>query len=206
MQQPLPSRDFNACVTAVHRRSAILWVRIPCLIWTVLIAVALEAADRPMPQVGAAIPADVEIPDDFSGGNPIAFFDDFSWRSFLAINWPAVAGRRGVADTHLELGAAATAVVWETWKADYETTPPEGKRPTPWDSFDAVTPCDDVTDVQSIKLLVGSFSSGGSLVVDHYNQAGFGTPVGTLIGQNRRYVRYEIRINRTGVRFHPGTR
>ena len=43
------------------------------------------------------VPTDVCIPTGFSG-LPIAFFDDFSWRSFIAVVWPALNGQRGVPD------------------------------------------------------------------------------------------------------------
>ncbi|HEV3073958.1 MAG TPA: hypothetical protein VHB47_06015, partial [Thermoanaerobaculia bacterium] len=43
------------------------------------------------------IPTEVCIPTGFPG-NPIAFFDDFSWRSFVAVVWPALNGQRGVPD------------------------------------------------------------------------------------------------------------
>jgi len=42
-------------------------------------------------------PSDVEIPEGFRG-NPIAFFDDFSWKTFIALVWPALEGERGVPD------------------------------------------------------------------------------------------------------------
>ena len=45
----------------------------------------------------SSIPNDVCIPANL-GGNPIDFFDDFSWKSFVAAVWPAQTGNRGKPD------------------------------------------------------------------------------------------------------------
>jgi hypothetical protein len=42
----------------------------------------------PKPTVSPVIPADVEIPPGFQG-DPTPFFDDYAWRAFIALNWPA---------------------------------------------------------------------------------------------------------------------
>ena len=47
--------------------------------------------------ISSQLPSDVSIPADFpSDCNPIAFFDDFSWKSFIAMVWPVLEGQRGV--------------------------------------------------------------------------------------------------------------
>ena len=43
-------------------------------------------------------PTDVCIPDGF-GGNPIQYFDDYSWRTFISMVWPA-AGQLTTAGGH----------------------------------------------------------------------------------------------------------
>ena len=50
------------------------------------------------------IPSDVCIPASFPG-NPIAFFDDYSWRAFIALVWPALSGQRGKPDPNQPLTA-----------------------------------------------------------------------------------------------------
>ena len=48
----------------------------------------------PSPVINASQPpADVCVPDGFQG-NPIVFFDDYSWRAFVAMVWPAAPRRR----------------------------------------------------------------------------------------------------------------
>ena len=50
-----------------------------------------------------AIPADVCIPDPLRRLT-IDFFDDYSWRAFVAMVWPAAKGQRGVPDEHQKVG------------------------------------------------------------------------------------------------------
>ena len=61
----------------------------------VSIAQAQSCPNNPTPAVNSPqSPDDVCIPSGF-GGNPIAFFDDYSWRVFLSVVWPAKQGERG---------------------------------------------------------------------------------------------------------------
>lgn len=149
-------------------------------------------SDPPTAVVSAVVPPEVDVPDGFPG-NPIDFFDDYSWRAFLALNWPAKADIRGQADTTKDLSNVhlATPRVWETWKADYEIFQPGGLKPTDWASFDAITPCTDVPAAESGKVrILGSFTQFGDL-----NQAAFGVAGNPLVAQSRTYARFEIRIN-----------
>lgn len=151
------------------------------------------AAAQPTPvlvEPSAKIPLEVDIPGGF-GGNPIDFFDDYSWRIFLALNWPAVPGSRGKPDMAKNLSDVGAPRVWETWKADYEIFQPGGMVPTKWSSLDAVTPCPEVPATGSgNERILGSFSQFGDL-----NQAAFGEAGNPLVAQNRTYARYEIRVN-----------
>src|SRR3954471_10323586 len=48
--------------------------------------------DRPVRSISSSsMPADVCIPDGFKDV-PVNYFDDFAWRSFVAMVWPARAG------------------------------------------------------------------------------------------------------------------
>lgn len=160
-------------------------------------------AQEPLPTVSHYLPIDVKIPDGFSG-DPVRFFDDFSWQTFVALNWPAIDGQRGVPDKTKEFGATAENVVWGTWKADHEIFQPGGMKPSPWNSYEAQSP-DKFTAFKNagkIKVLGGFGSRGSDLQVEHFNQVGLvGNQLGTLVSKNRKYVRYEIRINRTEFEF-----
>ncbi len=135
---------------------------------------------------GAPVPVEVTA-------LPIQFFDDLSWRSFLALNWPARPDVRGEPDTQKTLQDVTARRVWETWKADYEAFQPGGTPPTEWTSFDAVTPCVDIPFSGGGKpRLLAAFSKFGNLA-----EATFGLDTGTpLVAQNRTYTRYEVRVNR----------
>jgi hypothetical protein len=149
----------------------------------------------PPPAISPEIPPDVQNPPPDTEGQK-AFFDDFSWRTFLALNWPAVDGKRGIADKAKKPGDKSRMVVWETWKEAHELFQPYGAQPSEWDSFEAFFPCQDVAraDVGRTKLLV-SFSNLGPVLED-FNEQLSATPVGSLVAQNGTYVRYEIRMNK----------
>lgn len=161
------------------------------------------AGQHPDPVIAATSPPDVAIPDGFSD-NPIAFFDDFSWRTFLALSWPAQTGARGQPDTQRILGDATGPRVWETWKADYEIFQPNGAPPSEWQSTSAISPCPEVAFATAgAEKVLRSFSKGGN-VLEAFNQASFGVPSGALVAQNGTYVRYEMRTNRAEFDFIRG--
>jgi hypothetical protein len=70
-------------------------------------------------------PADVCIPAGF-GGNRIRFFDDYSWRAFISMIWPAANGQRGVPDMGKQVGDPSTPKVFESLKSDWEVFQPMG--------------------------------------------------------------------------------
>src|ERR1700678_4422770 len=107
-------------------------------------------------------PADVCIPGDFpQNENPIAFFDDYSWRAFIAMVWPAAQNQRGVADTSKTVGAVSGPLVFETFKADWELFQPDGHAPSPWSEFGGIpsNPCQaDVTTPGFNDLILASIT------------------------------------------------
>lgn len=179
--------------------------------WSVAMAIAVialeccqgAAGQVVTPIVSSTAPRDVEIPAGFTG-DPVRFFDLFSWRTFVALNWPALADQRGEPDTAKALGDPAPNVVWGTWKADHEIFQPNGMPPSPWESFAAQSP-DQFTEFANagkVKVLGGFGPRGSKLQIEHFNQAGLaGNEVGTLVGSNRRYIRYEVRINKPEFNF-----
>ena len=73
-------------------------------------------------------PTDVCIPDGF-GGLPIDYFDDYSWRTFVALVWPVASGQRGVPDKTKTVGAIGPRV-FDTYKALWEVFHPDGSAPS----------------------------------------------------------------------------
>src|SRR5262245_41741304 len=96
------------------------------------IGVAQTAPPLPKAVLSGNLPHVVPpIPSGLTPEQARPYFDIFSWQSFLALNWPAVAGKRGVAIGPNDPNAFKAAfrpnptgnyptVVWGTWKQAYE--------------------------------------------------------------------------------------
>jgi hypothetical protein len=127
--------------------------------------------------------------------NPFPAFDNFSWRAFVALAWPArlEAAHRGEPDRAKSLGDPGPRV-WETFKSRYEIFQPsakgDAKPPAPWGNYAAENPC-GMNGGGEVKTLA-SFNAFAD-----FNQAGFapGAFAGPLVAQNRTYTRYETRVN-----------
>jgi hypothetical protein len=167
--------------------------------------------DFPTPSGDWNLPKDVDLggfplnPDGSPAANPIKRFDDYSWKMFIAMNWPSVDGKRGVPDQTKKFGDASTPAVWDTWKAAFELFQPNGVQPSEWDSFAAASPCLDVARANGgAGKTLTSFSKGG-LILEDFDQAGLmGVAAGPLVAQNQTYVRYEIHMNKTEYEFIRG--
>ena len=137
---------------------------------------------------GDGDPLPVEV-----GQLPLDFFDNFSWQMFVALNWPAVADKRGVPDTTKTIKDPGRRV-WEAWKSAYEIVQPNGAQPSHWESLDAETPCPSISAENSaLKRVIGTFAKSG---FGDFNQVGFGNTIGPLVCQNKTYTRFEVRVNK----------
>jgi hypothetical protein len=132
-------------------------------------------------------PADVCIPDGFSG-NPIRYFDDFSWRTFVAMVWPVKQGQRGEPDQAKKVSDSGIRV-FETFKNDWEVFRPDGTPPSDWNIVDQKNPCGDLPTGDD--LVLASFSKFGNL-----GEAGVGQLVHALPAQNKTWTRYATGFNR----------
>ncbi|WP_074317749.1 hypothetical protein [Singulisphaera sp. GP187] len=158
---------------------------------TILALVPMAWGQMPTPVINQPqVPADVSIPGG-SPGNPIAFFDDYSWRAFIAVVWPALKNQRGKPDPSQTVDGAGPRV-FETYKSLAEVFHSDGSAPTAWNQFDSpqYNPC-GVTESWG-DLTLGSFSKFSNL-----GQAGFGTLVGPLLVQNTTSVRFQTAYNET---------
>jgi hypothetical protein len=141
------------------------------------------------------MPVDVCIPDGFVDV-PVNYFDDFSWRSFVAMVWPAAPGHRGAADSRKTVGAPGPRV-FETMKSLWEVFHNDGSAPVPeFQVYEnaAHNACD--TQPQFGDLVLASFSG-----IDDIGQAGAGELTGPLVAQNGRYVRYQTLYNQAAFDF-----
>jgi hypothetical protein len=70
-----------------------------------------------------AINVDPTLPSDITGGAPAATLQQaaaFAWQEFIALNWPAMAGQRDIADRSQKFGASSGPLVWETFRGKVE--------------------------------------------------------------------------------------
>jgi hypothetical protein len=155
-----------------------------------------DCPDRPVKSISSsAMPADVCIPDGFIEV-PVNYFDEFSWRSFLAMVWPAAPGHRGIADADKPVGSPGPRV-FETMKSLWEVFHDDGSAPAPdFQAYDnaAYNACN--TKAQFGDLVLASFSG-----IDDIGQAGAGELTGPLVAQNGRYVRSQTLYNQTAFDF-----
>jgi hypothetical protein len=168
----------------------------------------------PAPLMSSVIPLIVPVTTKpHSDLQARAYFDWFSWQSFIALNWPAAIDPkthrpiRGKANTSSGVTLASSGPrVWETYKADWETFRPEGAAPSEWSSYAIVpetNPCASSTKkIDGGSKLVAMYTKMDSvLTVNNINQAFSGRP---LIAQhaadapaNTQYARYEVHLNET---------
>jgi hypothetical protein len=147
-------------------------------------ALAQTCPNPPVPTITSSqVPSDVCIPQGF-GGNPITFFDDYSWRTFIAMVWPVANGQRGHPDTSKTVAAAGPRV-FETFKSIWEVFHNDGSAPGDWNTYDPPQFNACGASVAFGDVVIASFSKFSDI-----GQAGNGTLVGPLVAQNRTYVRY----------------
>ncbi|MDA9433495.1 hypothetical protein [Bradyrhizobium sp. CCBAU 51627] len=130
-----------------------------------------------------------DVPD--ADGSPFPRFDNFSWRAFIALNWPALEGpeNRGMPDRTKKPGSSGPRV-WETYKARYEVFAPGAPEPKGWTSYEGANPCGGVDNKTKTLSAFSHFAD--------YNQASFvlGRLANPLIDQSKMYTRYEVRFSR----------
>ena len=128
--------------------------------------------------------------------DPFPAFDNFAWRAFVALAWPALTdpAHRGEPDRTKTLGDPGPRV-WETFKSRYEVFQrgSDGRRARRRRSGRATkvgNPCGAEVDNRTKTL--ASFTPFAD-----FNQASFtpGKFLSPLVAQNRTYTRYEVRIN-----------
>lgn len=74
-------------------------------------------------------------PDPSSGQDA---FSEYAWELFVALNWPAATGMRGVPDCNAAFGSPGPSV-WESYKTTDELFLPDARDPGPWNTgWDAI--------------------------------------------------------------------
>lgn len=138
-------------------------------------------------------------------------FDCFSWRTFTALNWPALGSERGTPDPSKSFGEIANGVdtVWETYKATWEVFQPENVK---WDPLQEGNPAGEWNSPRTLpkacpsdtKLpVIANVTKTASRFPDNVNESGqaFAGSFGTLTDRNGNFVRYQVLFNETSFDF-----
>lgn len=153
-------------------------------------------------ELGPELPPDVDTAEQArltaDGKYPLVqrLFDELSWQSFIALNWPLTAGGQPAA----RLTDEGT-LLWETYSESYEVFKPDGSPPDPYgaprQTLPAITDAglpnsgSDVLPAQQHRVLHNISAVDSLDVVDEVNQA-FSSP---LWDQNGNAVHYEVLMN-----------
>ena len=153
--------------------------------------------------VSSKIPGDVNIKkkDKFTkaGKFPLVqrLFDEYSWRAFIALNWPT--DKHGKPKKSLEDKGVP---FWTTYSEAYEIFKLDGSKPDPYGATRVTPPpitSDDLPNVgtdklssQAYRLLHQVNATTNLNILDEVNQA-FSSP---LWDQNGNIVHYEVLVNK----------
>ncbi len=147
---------------------------------------------RPQPTISHQMFSDVCFlnPDQFGPVPAPILFDDFAWRSFLALVWPARQGQRGRPDSSLSLDAPQRPAVFETLKAEWEVFQKDGLAPKSWNEYGGTLPCAIPGNPAFGDMILAAFAKFDSVL-----QADAIAFSGALVSQNGKYVRYSSGFN-----------
>ena len=122
----------------------------------------------------------------------------YMWDSFVALNWPAEAGSRGEPDTAATRPASRYPVVWETLAKPQEVFLPESE----WANYPVWNKLSRLPaglSLEQARDLCQGFSADDDIILYDINQPNVSIrsgPVAPLMDQHRRYVRYQVAMNR----------
>jgi hypothetical protein len=139
-------------------------------------------------------PSDVCIPEGYTD-IPMDYFDDFSWKEFVAMVWPAEHGKRGLADASRKVGDPGPRV-FETFKSLQELFHDDGSAPTAFNEYDAPS-----FNACAAPQQFGDMVLGMKNGIDDIGQVGIGELIGPLVAQNGRYVHYQTLYNKIAYDF-----
>ncbi len=165
-----------------------------------LLAAAVWTTSSRQGEAGAQTSAVVlkpTSPVDLPPGPTHADAVAFAWQAFVALNWPVLAGSRGVPDLAKTIGQPGD-VVWHTWKAPDEIFYADGRTPPPWNQYGGELPPECTTGgaapaefvVRRVAKVPGDTSNDA---IERAREA----VGGTLTDQHGNLARFEIRMNRT---------
>lgn len=163
-------------------------------------------------QLTSELPEDVPL-DPMKVSNVQKMFDCVSWKSFVALNWPASKTERGEPDNSVTKVTDPTFMkgprVWQTYKETYEVFQPTIPD---WDpssqAWNAPQPRPDAKGCDAdlpLLSMVSKTQSQSAISVGNETGQAFAGSFGTLKDQNGHLVRYEVRFNRDEFDYILGT-
>lgn len=182
------TRFLRACVTVALAGFAAVWL-LSCTPQTLVESTATSGPviHYPLPTtLSSTLPSDLVPP---GGDSSPPDFYNFAWQEFIALNWPALAGQRGVPDPNATIGDVGT-VVWETYKTSDEVFLPNGATPsTQWNDQPASAACPNNPSNLKVLSQVSKFSD--EALSGTVQAAGY-----TLFDRYNAVVYYEMLMNR----------
>ncbi|KMM82922.1 hypothetical protein SAMN04490203_1834 [Pseudomonas taetrolens] len=146
-----------------------------------------------IPMANAAPTLSTQIPFDVTATPPFTLtslqrnFDDMSWQTFIALNWPALAN--GEPNTGVQIGQHDGATVWESWKESYQIFLPQGQTPAPWQAPASIPKVCEGLGGGRLLQQMGKVPD----VLDEFIQP---FQSGPLVDQSGVYTRNEIVVNK----------
>lgn len=153
------------------------------------------ASPVPPPVLSGNIPVVIPAHDtSLSPTDSRPFFDVFSWQSFIALNWPALAGQPGVANQPnnpriFQTAPNGTPVVWTSYKTTDDLFGTGNQRPLPWSAGPSPV---SVAGAKPGVTVFSRLTKASTPEQLKDTQEAFSFP---LVDQNRAYARYEVRYN-----------
>jgi hypothetical protein len=144
------------------------------------------------------IPPDVEAdPSSLDVDDAQQMFDCLAWQTFVALNWPARDGCRGVPASDAPFSRSTGERVWETYKETYEVFQSQDPSWNPsaqrWNDEQPATQCSSLAHGRKVLLLTAKTPFGRDVDTE-VDQAFAG--FGAAIDQAGRPAYYEVRFNR----------
>ena len=155
-----------------------------CALFGALLSPLVVAA----PTLSTQIPFDVTATPPFSLTSLQQNFDDMSWQTFIALNWPALAD--GNPNTGVQIGQQDAATVWEGYRESYQIFLPQGQKPQPFRAPAAVPPACEGKGSGRLLQQMGKVPD----VLDEFIQP---FESGPLVDQSGVYTRNEIVVNQS---------
>ncbi len=137
------------------------------------------------------IPNDIKTPKVINTKTLQKAFDEFSWESFIALNWPA--NKNGTPDKKKIIGQKDAKTVWEHWLHTTDIFLPDGGMPVAWGG--TINTADYCTNSPKTPDKIKSLGRGEK-ISDFLVLATEPMDTGPLIDLNGQYVQYEINLNK----------